>query len=948
MGTRLNNHSRVTVDGWGRGYRMKPPSWNQIRADAAAFVARWSGTTEERAESQTFWNEFLTIFGVDRKRVATFERIAQRASTKRDGRIDVFWPGVLIAEHKSAGRDLDDAEDQALDYLTDIGQDEFPGLLVVSDFDRIRITDLGGDRVPFEFPLTDLVTEIDRFGYLAGYSGRQLRQAREHDVDIAAARLMGSLYEKVAATGFTEHETSVFLVRMLFVLFGDDTGLWEKSLFLEFLQTRTQPDGSDLGPQLALLFQTLDRPEGNRPPALDELLARFPYVNGGLFADRLDIPSFDKGIRDVLIECCLIDWGSIVPAIFGSLFQAVKSKEDRRLLGEHYTTEANILRVIRPLFLDDLREEFDASFNNVRHLQRLRDRLGQLRFLDPACGCGNFLVIAYRELRQLELDILMRLRELTGEEQLSLDATLGLRVSLAQFHGIELEEWPARIAETALFLIDHQCNQILARALGQAPDRLPIAITADIRVGNAIDMDWNDVVPASANVYVMGNPPFIGMSWLTPEQQADNRTAFTGIDTYGLKTGRLDYVACWYAKAIGYLKGTTGRAAYVSTNSLTQGEQARTMLPLLAKSGYAIDFAHRTFKWTSEAPGQAAVHVVIVGFSPGGQAKTKRLFDYPDIVGEPKEYLVKHINLYLVDGPDIAPEKRVKPFLANLPTAHKGSQPTDGGHLMVEPDAHDAFTADAIAAKYLRPFRQATEMLYGKTRWCLWLKGADPSEVRESSILKSRLAAVVEVRRQSPTASVRDQAGSPGLFTQDRQPAVRYLALPEVSSSNREYIPGRYYDSDTIAGNKLILWPDAPLWLFGYLQAAAFSTWVKTYAGRLKSDVSISPGLTYFTFPFIEPQGPQMESLERAAQGVLDAREAHPGSTLADLYDPLTMPADLRAAHNRLDQVIDGLYGLRHPSEGERLTALMAEYERLTTADQLDLGTKTERRKAKR
>ena len=925
----------------------KPPSWNQIRADAAVFAARWADETDENAGAQSFWNEFLAIFGVDRKRVAVFEKRAERLSTGGRGRIDVFWPGVLIAEHKSAGKDLDAAEEQALDYLESIDQDAFPGLLVVSDFARMRVADLGGDRTSFEFPLTDLVKEIDRFAYLAGYSGRQLKQAREHEVDIAAARLMGSLYDKVAETGFTEHEVSVFLVRMLFLMFADDTGLWEKSLFQEFLETRTQPDGSDLGAQLAALFQTLDRPEDKRPPALDELLARFPYVNGGLFADRLDIPSFDATVRQVLIDCGSIDWGAIVPAIFGSLFQAVKSKEDRRLLGEHYTTEQNILRLIGPMFLDDLRAEFDNAHHDVRRLTRLRDRLGQMRFLDPACGCGNFLVIAYREMRQLELDIMVRLSELTGQEQLSLDATLGLRVSPSQFHGIEVEEWPARIAETAMFLIDHQCNQILARTFGQAPDRLPISTAADIHVANAIELDWNTVLPAGDDVYVIGNPPFIGMSWLTPAQQQDNRTAFAGIDTHGLKTGRLDYVACWYAKAIGYLNGTRGRCAFVSTNSITQGEQARTMLPLLAKSGYAIDFAHRTFKWTSEAPGAAAVHVVIIGFSPGGQAKTKRLFDYPDIGGEPKEHVVDHINWYLVDGPDIAPEKRATTFVSGLPIMTQGSKPWDGGNLIVETEDYAVAAADPVAAKYLRPYRMGQELMTGKDRWCLWLKDASPAEMTGSKFIRSRLEGVRQTRLATPTASVQEQAATPYLFSQDRQPDEPYIAMVRVSSENRDYIPAVFLSPDVIAGDKLLICPGGGLWLFGFLQSAAFMSWARVFAGRMKSDISLSPSLNYYTFPFVELTPADTTAVEQAAQSVLDARSAHPDDSLAALYGRLTMPADLRAAHTALDKVIDGLYRLRNPSEGERLRALLAKYEALQAEGQLPLTPKNVKRTKK-
>jgi hypothetical protein len=923
----------------------KPPSWNQIRADAATFANRWADETDENAGAQSFWNEFLAIFGIDRKRVAVFEKRAERLSTGGRGRIDLFWPGVMLAEHKSAGKDLDKAEDQAIDYLESINQDDFPGLLVVSDFARMRVTDLGGDRIAYEFPTRDLVKEIDRFAYLAGYSHRQLTKAREHEVDIQAARLMGSLFEKVAETGFTEHEVSVFLVRMLFVMFADDTGLWEKSLFQEFVETRTQSDGSDLGSQIAILFQTLDRPEDKRPARLDELLARFPYVNGGLFSDRLNIPSFDAEIRSILLECCGVDWGSIVPAIFGSLFQAVKSKQDRRLLGEHYTTERNILRTIGPLFLDDLRADYETAFHDIRRLNRLRNRLGDLRFLDPAAGCGNFLVIAYREMRNLELDIMVRLRELTGEEQLALDATMGLRVSPSQFHGIELEEWPARIAETAMFLIDHQCNQVLARTFGQAPDRLPISTAADIRVGNALTMNWHDVLPASDSVVVLGNPPFIGMALMSAQQQADNRAAFAGIDTYGIKTGRLDYVACWYAKALGYIAGTRARCAFVSTNSITQGEQARTMLPLLAKHGIEIDFGHRTFKWTSEAPGAAAVYVVIIGFSAGGQAKKKRLFDYPDIGGEAKELVAQHINWYLVDGPDLAPEKRTSPLVPGMPYCTKGSQPTDGGHLFIAREDLEAALRDPHAAKYVRRFIGAIEMLNNVERWCFWLVDANPVDIKSSPLLRDRLAKVSELRATSPTASVREQAATPGLFTQLRQPNETYLALPQTSSENRDYIPAAYFAPDVIAGNALLTIPEAPLWSFGLLQSKMFMVWVDTYSGRLESRYQIHPGLVYFPFPFPTLDHSSRARVEQVAQAVLATREGHTGASLSTLYDRLAMPADLRAAHARLDAVIDGLFGLKHPTDAERLRALLKRYEELSTADQLPIKAPKSRSK---
>lgn len=913
----------------------KPPSWNEIRTNAAAFAAEWANETDENREAQTFWNEFLAVFGVTRRRVATFEANAQRQSTGGRGRIDVWWPGVLIAEHKSAGRSLADAEEQALDYLAGVDPDATPGVVITSDFGHMRVRDLDGDNEPFEFPMTDLVREIDRFGFIAGYRARAFTAEQEEAANVKAARLMGRLYEELARTGYTGHDASVLLTRLLFLLFGDDTGMWEKSLFSEFVETRTQPDGSDLGPQLVMLFQVLDQPVESRPTNLDEYLARFPFVNGGLFADAIHIPSFDRATRNELLTCCAFDWGAISPAVFGSLFQAVKSQEARRELGEHYTTERNILRVIKPLFLDELRARLVAARDSKNKLERLHNELANFRFFDPACGCGNFLVVAYREMRRLELDIMLRLRELanTSVQPLTMDVTSDLRVSLSQFHGIEIEEWPARIAETAMFLTDHQANMELAAEFGQAPDRLPIVVAANVVQGNATRMDWSQICPPGDDVVILSNPPFVGMSLMNEDQQADRSAVFSAFQVDGKRTGRLDYVACWYAKAVGYLTGTKARAGLVSTNSITQGEQARTMIPFLTDHGFVLDFAHRTFRWTSEAPGAAVVHVVIVGFSWGGTGQPKRIFDYPNINAEPTEIAAKRINFYLLDADDVAPAKRYAPWYPSMPTASKGSQPTDGNHLTVTEDDYQEVAADPRAAKYLRPYRQATEMLYGKDRWCLWLVDANPQDIHDSQILQRRLAAVAAERAASKTASVREQASSPALFTQRRQPSTRYLAMPEVSSENRDYIPGRFYDPEVIAGNKLIVWPDAPLWLFGYLQSAAFTQWVKAYAGRLKSDPSISPGLTYFTFPFVIPTGRIRERIEAAAQSVLDTRAGHSGATLAALYDPLGMPPDLRLAHRNLDAAIDSALGLRgQVSAGRRLDALLKRYLTLAAA----------------
>jgi hypothetical protein len=599
------------------------------------------------------------------------------------------------------------------------------------------------------------------------------------------------------------------------------------------------------------------------------------------------------------------------------------------------------------LFLDGLEADL-AKLDSRPQLRAFRDRLAGLTFFDPACGCGNFLLIAYREIRRLETECLVRLRDLESREQgrgrgsaqgqLSMDVSIDSKVGVGQFYGIEIEEFPCRIAETAMHLADHLANRQLSSALGAYYARFPIKDTAAIRNTSALRTDWDDVLPASRCDYLLGNPPFVGMAWMTAVQQAERNDAFNGLSIRGSRTGRLDYVAAWYAKALDYLRDNEhARGAFVSTNSITQGEQARTLGPLLLANGFEIDFAHRTFSWTSEAKGVAHVHVVIVGFSRAAGSGRKRLFDYPDIKGEPVETSAKNINIYLADAPDIVPGKRDRPLLPGLPLASKGSQPTDGGHLIVGPDDHDRVAADPVAAKYLRPYRQSKEMLHSLPRWCLWLEGAPPGELLASSELRFRLAGVRAARLDSPTASVQEQASTPSLFTQRRQPSGAYLAMPEVSSGIRRYIPAVLYGNNVIAGNKLICWPDADMWLFGALQSRAFTVWVATVAGKLKSDYSIAPDLAYCTFPFPDPQGPGRIKIETAAQGVLDARAGHPQASLAELYHPLAMPDDVVDAHRALDRAVEQQLAPRRrlASDGDLLTVLFDRYQELTSAEQL-------------
>lgn len=912
---------------------MPIPSWQDMRGRATGFVLRWQNESRERGESQSFWDDFFHIFAVDRRRVAVFEHLASRHSTGGRGFMDVFWPGYMAGEQKSRGADLAVAMEQALDYLPSIPPEHLPRLVVVSDFARFKVRNqLTGEEV--DFPIAELPARLRTFSPLLDVEETR-RYESEEEVNLAATELLALLHDALKESGYEGHDLRVLLVRLLFILFADDSQVWEPGLFYDWLMLHTSVDGSDLGPSLIHLFQVLDTPKDRRSRNLDDDLQRFEYINGSLFAESIRIPDCTRGMRNRLLKACRFDWSAISPAIFGSLFQNVMDDEERRDLGAHYTTEPNILRTIKPLFLDGLRTELDAC-TTLPALRRFRDRLSELRFFDPACGCGNFLVIAYREVRRLELEVLRRIRERERSVgQLGIDVTAESKVRVGQFYGIEIEEFPAKIAETAMYLIDHLENLALSAEFGQYYARFPITDTAHIHHANALRLDWSDVLPAQECDYLFGNPPFHGMAWMSAEQQEDNRLVFGSLIVPVARSGRLDYVACWYAKALDYMKNRGTKAAFVSTNSITQGEQARSLGPALRDAGFQIDFAHRTFKWTSEARGRANVHVVIIGFSPGRTPRKKTLFDHPTVsAAEPVVSTPQRINWYLADGPDVFPERRSATFLGGMPDAVQGNKPWDGGGLIVESEDVEEVRADPVAARYLRPYRQSTEFLYGLERWCLWLVDASPGDLTSSPLLRHRLATVRAARLATRTAAVQMQADTPYLFSQIRQPTQRYLALPEVSSETRRFIPSAFLEPDVIAGNKLIAIAGADEWLFGVLHSSMWMAWVRTVSGRMKSDLSLAPALTYYSFPFPD-RGARADALiAEGAQAVQAARAEHDGASLAVLYDPLAMPANLVRAHQVLDRAVDAAYGrARYLGDAARLHALFERYAALVNAD---------------
>lgn len=930
-----------------------PLSWNEIKSRALTFSRAWDDAANEDSQAKPFWIDFFEIFGITDKRVATFELNVKKLGAAQ-GFVDLFWPGMLLVEHKSRGKDLDRAFQQALDYFPGLPERDLPQIIIVCDFARFRVHRLatgGKDGETIEFALKDLHKHIRVFGFIAGYKAQEIKA--QDPVNIKAAERMGRLHDALKASHYEGHPLEVLLVRLLFCLFADDTGIFQPAqAFRAFIEERTAPDGSDLGPRLAQMFQVLNTPEAKRSPALDTQLATFPYINGKLFEEPLPMADFTAAMREALLDACALDWSAISPAIFGSLFQSIMDAKARRNLGAHYTSEENILKLIGPLFLDDLRAEFEKTKNNRNRLFEFHKKLRTLTFFDPACGCGNFLVISYRELRLLELQVLRASHELSGNAgQQSVDVHSLIGIDVDQFYGIEIEEFPAQIAQVALWLMDHQMNLRVSEEFGLYFARIPLKTSPRIVHGNALRVEWNDVLPAERCSFVLGNPPFIGYSNQLAGQKADSEAVFKPLKN----GGTLDFVAAWYVKTTLYMKsvqaefvaGVAPRCALVSTNSITQGEQVAALWSWLLAQGIHIHFAHRTFRWSNEASGKAAVHCVIIGFGLE-DLPNKVIYEYPDVSGAPHPVGAIQINPYLIDAPYVALEKRRTP-ICQVPSMSKGSQPTDDGNLLLTDAEKNALLATEPAAQaFIRPMLSAHEFLHNEKRWCLWLDGANPTLLKACPEVMRRVQAVRDFRLKSTKAVTRAQAATPSVFSEIRQPDSKFLLIPRHSSENRTYVPFGFFDATHIVSDSCSAVPDATLFHFGIMSSTMHMAWIRYTCGRIKSDYRYSNSIVYNNFPWpfdangSEPnpaaaQHQQAQAaIETAAQAVLDARAQFPGSSLADLYDPLTMPPALLKAHQKLDAAVDKAYQLcggkkSYASDAERVAFLFERYQQLTS-----------------
>jgi type I restriction-modification system DNA methylase subunit len=952
-------------------------SWNEIKERAAHFSKEWGNAFNEDAEAKTFLFEFFNVFGISQRKVSNFEHRVKKLDD-HEGYIDLFWPQMILVEMKSRGKNLDKAYQQARDYLKAIRQEELPKFILVSDFEQFRLFDLEEDKL-IEFKLNELVNNVQHFGHLLGY---QKKIYKEQDpANIKAAELMGRLHDRLKEIGYSGHPLEVYLVRILFCLFSEDTTIFNKQQFQDYIEQRTNVDGSDLAAKLQELFQVLNTPNEKRYKNLDEQLADFPYVNGKLFEEILPTASFDSKMRQALLDCCNIEWSKISPAIFGSMFQSVMNPTERRNIGAHYTSETNILKLIKPLFLDELWAEFEAVKGNRNKLVEFHKKLSTLKFLDPACGCGNFLVITYRELRLLELEIL---RVLQNTDRV-LDVRDIIWLDVDQFYGIEIEEFPARIAEVAMWLIDHQMNMQISNEFGQYFIRLPLKKSAMIVNGNALRIDWQsllnpvntvDIVAKHANVYmvnepepvkygtvnieaesvkihkgkkpqpesqvrfdyILGNPPFVGQQLQNNVQKTDMNNIFESIEGSGV----LDYVAAWYLKASQYILNSKTRVAFVSTNSVSQGEQVGILWNLLfGKFQIKIHFAHRTFKWGNEAKGNAAVHVVIIGFA-NYDLTEKLIFEYEDIKGLPHATKVRNINPYLLEGKDFALCSRSKP-ICNTPLIKRGNSPYDGGNfLFSEIEKNYFLSKEPEAKRFIKCFIGAKEYLNNQNKYCLWLIDAQPNELKKLPLVMDRIKKVKDFREKSPGKETQSYASTPTLF-RDKNNPESFIVIPRVSSENRKYIPMGFFDKNYIAGDTCMTIFDGKIYHFGVLMSTMHMAWVKYTCGRLESRFRYSKDIVYNNYPWpVNATRVQEINIEKAAQKVIDTRALFPNSSLAELYDPLTMPPELVKAHSELDKAVDLAYRSQpFVSEANRMEYLFELYEKYTA----DLFTKEKTKK---
>lgn len=916
-----------------------------IRARAAKFAERYESAKYERGEAQTFYNDFFKVFGVERLGNAVFERHVKKVDGRHHGYIDLLWPKVLLAEHKSMGRDLQKALEQAEDYLIELPGHERPQCMLACDFQNFLLVDLDTNE-KYEFKLSELPDRIDLFDFMRGR--KRLGFASQEPVSVKAAEIMGGVYDALRDNGYPEHDAARLLTKLTFCFFADDTGIFSpRGILLDYLEN-TSDDGADLGPRLVDLFDVLNTSKEKRQKNLPAELQQFEHVNGDLFGSSHATPRFDANTRTKILQAAEFNWQPVSPAIFGSLFQSVMSPKERRAHGAHYTTEENIMKVAGPLFLDGLRAELekikarkDAGRKNA--LDKFRKKLACLRFLDPACGAGNFLIVSYKQLRRLELDAIKETYPPDPKTERFDVAGMPL-VNVDQFYGIELNGFSAKIAEAAMWMMDHLMNNEISAVYGDSYVRLPLKERANILNADALETDWNQVLPAKQCSYILGNPPFGGPRRINDDKRAQIKR-ISGLPKGG---GNLDYVACWFIEASRYARPET-KIGFVATNSITQGEQVGQFWPLVYGHGKDISFAHESFKWGSDAAGKAQVHVVVVGLEHKRQMvdRKKRLFCYEDAgVFETEPRCISPYMLGMQAATPIV-KKTCKP-INGLPRIADGAVPLDGGNLtLTDQERVKLLSKEPEALKFLRPFIDADDFLACKQRWLLYLKDVELGTVkRDFPEVMKRVNATRSYRMSCKRPASKKLANRPTELAWGVVPSSTFLVIPRVTSENRKYVPIGYMEPPAMTSNRVMVLEGADLGVFGLLTSWMHMIWLRVVGGRLENRFSYSASVVYNTFP--TPAG-SLKTLESYAHKVLDSRAAHPSQTLKQLYDPETMPPDLVNAHKRLDRAVEKMYSDKpFLSDRDRLAFLLERYGAMVQKNQKLIPEPKPRKKAKR
>ena len=927
-------------------------NYNQQKKAAKEFAARWAGKGDEKQDSQRFWFDLLqNVYGIEDP--ANFLRFEQKVKLSHTSFIDVMIPAThTMIEQKSLGKDLNapikqsdgtllKPSEQAKRYAAALPYSERPRWIISCNFAEFQVYDMERPNDdPERIELKNLGEECYRLQFMVDVASSHI--TREMDISRDAGTLVGKLYNALLPAYGAEptekdlQDLNKLIVRLVFCLYAEDAGIFgRRNMFHDFLATF---NFSDVRLGLTELFKVLDQKTEERDRFLEKKYANFPYVNGSLFSESVPVPPIDQSTYELLLnEACDFDWAQISPTIFGAIFESTLNPDTRRKGGMHYTSIENIHKVIDPLFLDAYREKFQMAMEEktlkkrLERLKALQKELASGKYLDPAAGSGNFLTESYLSLRRLENDIM---RETvtdsagTGLLGFAEEEWNPIQVSIDQFYGIEINDFAVSVAKTALWIAESQMMHETEDIMQREMDFLPLTTNANIHEGNALRMDWKEVLPPEDNVKILGNPPFVGYSLQSKSQKEDMLNIY--VDENGKpykKAGKIDYVAAWYFKASQYMQGTKVRCALVSTNSITQGEQvADVWKPLYDRFGIHIDFAHRTFRWDSESNQKAHVHCVIVGFSCAENNKGKSLF-----TGE-RLQLAENINPYLIEAPDLFIESRKTP-LADVPEMIYGNKPTDGGFLLLTPEEREvALAKEPQIAPCIRQIYGATEYINGKLRYCLWLNNVSPALIKNSKFIRERVLKVRDFRLDSSKKATQESANTPTLFQEIRQPDTTYIIVPCHSSENRRYIPMSFINPDIIVNNAVQIIPHATIYDFGILTSNVHMAWMRAVAGRLEMRYRYSKDIVYNNFPWPTPTDKDRAAIEKTAQAILDARALYPDSSLADLYDPVTMPPELLKAHRANDKAVMQAYGFwgKLNSESECVAELMKMYEKLT------------------